>query len=73
MLRIEALTKTYGDVRAVDDVTLEVPRGQMVGVIGRSGAGKSTLLRMLNRLSEPSAGRIFNASPEPSGAADFRG
>ncbi len=43
---------------AVDDVTLEVPKGQMVGVIGRSGAGKSTLLRMLNRLSEPSAGRI---------------
>ncbi|NBB71002.1 MAG: phosphonate ABC transporter ATP-binding protein [Alphaproteobacteria bacterium] len=58
MLRIEALTKTYGDVRAVDDVTLEVPRGQLVGVIGRSGAGKSTLLRMVNRLSEPSAGRI---------------
>ena len=58
MLRIEALTKRYGDVTAVDDVTLEVPKGQMVGVIGRSGAGKSTLLRMLNRLSEPSAGRI---------------
>jgi phosphonate transport system ATP-binding protein len=58
MLRIEALTKRYGDVVAVDDVTLDVPKGQMVGVIGRSGAGKSTLLRMLNRLSEPSAGRI---------------
>ena len=58
MLRTEALTKRYGDVTAVDGVTLEVPKGQMVGVIGRSGAGKSTLLRMLNRLSEPSAGRV---------------
>ena len=58
MLRTEALTKRYGDVVAVDDVTLEVPTGQMLGVIGRSGAGKSTLLRMLNRLSEPSAGRV---------------
>ncbi len=66
MLRIEALTKTYGDVRAVDDVTLEVPRGQMVGVIGRSGAGKSTLLRMLNRLSEPSAGRVVFADEDVS-------
>ncbi len=58
MLRVEALTKAFGDVRAVDAVTLEVPGGQMLGVIGRSGAGKSTLLRMLNRLSDPSAGRI---------------
>jgi phosphonate transport system ATP-binding protein len=58
MLRVEALTKRYGDVTAVHDVTLEVPKGQMVGVIGRSGAGKSTLLRMINRLSEPSAGRV---------------
>ncbi len=58
MLRIEALTKTFGEVRAVDAVTLDVPKGQMLGVIGRSGAGKSTLLRMLNRLAEPSAGRI---------------
>jgi len=58
MLRIEALQKAYGDVRAVDGVTLEVPKGQMLGVIGRSGAGKSTLLRMLNRLGDPTAGRI---------------
>jgi len=64
MLRTEALTKRYGDVTAVDDVTLEVPKGQMVGIIGRSGAGKSTLLRMLNRLSEPSAGRVVFENQE---------
>ncbi|HUB45912.1 MAG TPA: phosphonate ABC transporter ATP-binding protein [Acetobacteraceae bacterium] len=58
MLVVEGLTKAYGDVRAVQDVSLAVPAGQFVGVIGRSGAGKSTLLRMLNRLADPTGGRI---------------
>jgi phosphonate transport system ATP-binding protein len=59
MLEIEGLTRRFGQVTAVDGVTLRIPQGQMVGVIGRSGAGKSTLLRMINRLTEPSAGRIL--------------
>jgi phosphonate transport system ATP-binding protein len=58
MLRISGLTKTFGPVRALDDVSLDVPAGQIVGVIGRSGAGKSTMLRLINRLSEPSAGTV---------------
>ena len=58
MLKIEGLTRRFGDFVAVDGVDLEIPTGQMVGVIGRSGAGKSTLLRMIDRLVEPSAGRI---------------
>ena len=58
MLVLNGVTKRFGAVCAVDDVSLQVPRGQFVGVIGRSGAGKSTLLRMINRLAEPSAGRI---------------
>ena len=60
MLRIEGLTKRFGGKAAVDNVTLSIPRGEMVGVIGRSGAGKSTLLRMLNRLSDPSEGRLLS-------------
>lgn len=59
MLVLEGLTKAFGDTRAVQDVSLTVPAGQFVGVIGRSGAGKSTLLRMINRLGEPTAGRVL--------------
>ena len=59
MLQIEGLTKIYGSVAAVDNVTFDVPAGQMVGIIGRSGAGKSTLLRMINRLTDPTSGRIL--------------
>jgi phosphonate transport system ATP-binding protein len=59
MLEIEGLTRRFGAVTAVDGVTLKVPAGEMVGVIGRSGAGKSTMLRMINRLTDPSEGRIL--------------
>ncbi|MGE0698306.1 MAG: phosphonate ABC transporter ATP-binding protein [Hyphomicrobiaceae bacterium] len=59
MLQIESLTKQFGTKRAVDDVSLSIPAGAFVGVIGRSGAGKSTLLRMVNRLAEPTSGRIL--------------
>lgn len=59
MLRLEALTKQFGTKTAVSAVTLDIPKGQFVGVIGRSGAGKSTLLRMINRLAEPTGGRII--------------
>jgi phosphonate transport system ATP-binding protein len=59
MLVVENLSRQYGARRALDGVSLRVEPGSFVGVIGRSGAGKSTLLRMLNRLAEPTAGRIL--------------
>ena len=58
MLVLDGVAKVFGSTRAVDDVSLGIERGQFVGIIGRSGAGKSTLLRMINRLAEPTAGRI---------------
>jgi phosphonate transport system ATP-binding protein len=61
VLDIQTLTRRFGPVTAVDGVSLAVPSGQMVGIIGRSGAGKSTLLRMINRLTEPSEGAILFA------------
>jgi phosphonate transport system ATP-binding protein len=59
MLKVERLTKKFGPLVAVDDVSFEVPKGQMVGIIGRSGAGKSTLLRMINRLTDATSGRVL--------------
>jgi phosphonate transport system ATP-binding protein len=59
MLVIEGLTCRFGTKAAVDNVSFTVAPGSFVGVIGRSGAGKSTLLRMINRLAEPSEGRIL--------------
>ncbi|MBK8324213.1 MAG: phosphonate ABC transporter ATP-binding protein [Betaproteobacteria bacterium] len=58
-LKIEKLSKAFGDLVAVNDVSFDVPAGQMIGIIGRSGAGKSTLLRMINRLADPTSGRIL--------------
>ncbi|MCB1479440.1 MAG: phosphonate ABC transporter ATP-binding protein [Tepidamorphaceae bacterium] len=65
MLRLEKLTKVYrtGD-RALDAVDLEVPNGQVVALIGPSGAGKSTLIRCINRLVEPSSGKVFIGDEE---------
>lgn len=58
MLKIDALTKCFGDRTAVDAANIFVDKPTMIGVIGRSGAGKSTLLRMLNRLSDATTGTI---------------
>lgn len=60
MLRVERLTKIYEDgTLALDDVSFEVPDGQFLVILGLSGAGKSTLLRCINRLIEPTEGRII--------------
>lgn len=66
MLEIQSLERRFGPVIAVDQVSLRIPDGQMVGVIGRSGAGKSTLLRLINRLAEPSGGQILYAGDDVS-------
>jgi phosphonate transport system ATP-binding protein len=65
-LRLEKLTRQFGSNTAVDSVTIDIPAGQMVGVIGRSGAGKSTLLRMINRLADPTSGSIRFGETEVS-------
>ncbi|MGH9000943.1 MAG: ABC transporter ATP-binding protein, partial [Acidimicrobiia bacterium] len=60
-LRLEGVTKQYqaGAPPAVRDVSLDVPRGETVVLVGPSGCGKTTTLKMINRLVEPSAGRIL--------------
>jgi osmoprotectant transport system ATP-binding protein len=59
MIEIESLTKYYGTTAVVDRVSMSVARGSITVVVGTSGSGKSTLLRMINRLVEPSTGRVL--------------
>lgn len=60
VLTIRGLSKTYADgTRALTDVTLDVPQGELLAVIGLSGAGKSTLMRCINRLVEPTSGEVL--------------
>ncbi len=59
MLEIRDLSRHFGEVRAVDGVSLDVEVGDFIGIIGRSGAGKSTLLRLINRLVDPTSGTII--------------
>ncbi|WP_431016736.1 phosphonate ABC transporter ATP-binding protein [Bradyrhizobium pachyrhizi] len=59
MLVVEGLTCRFGTKAAVDNASFSIAPGSFVGVIGRSGAGKSTLLRMINRLADPTSGRIL--------------
>jgi phosphonate transport system ATP-binding protein len=71
MLKVTNLTKIYdGGVRALDNVSFEVPDGQFLAVIGLSGSGKSTLLRCINRLIDPTAGQILWNGIDVTAASD---
>jgi len=58
MIRLTHLTKRYGSFTAVDDVTLEVSRGELFGFLGPNGAGKTTTMRMIAGILQPSEGKI---------------
>ena len=59
MIRLEQLTKRYGTFVAVDQISLQVPRGQLFGLLGPNGAGKTTTFRMIAGILRPTAGRIW--------------
>ena len=59
MITIEHLTKQYGAQTVVNDVSMEIERNTVTVIVGSSGSGKSTLLRMINRLVEPTHGRVL--------------
>src|SRR5512145_1489195 len=64
----QGLTKHYGEVQALDDLTLSVPYGSIFGFLGRNGAGKTTTLRMLAGLAQPTGGRAWVGGLETTGA-----
>ncbi len=73
MLRIEQLCKTYDKGSpALQNVSFTVEPGEFVVVLGKSGSGKSTLLRCINRLVEPTSGRVFLNDEEITGASGRR-
>jgi len=59
MIRLEKVTKRYGDTIAVNELSIEINAGEVCVIIGPSGCGKTTTLRMINRLIEPTSGHIF--------------
>jgi len=58
LIEVNGLTRNYGDLVAVNEVSFEIPRGQIVGLLGHNGAGKTTIMRMLTGYLEPTAGSI---------------
>ena len=58
IIQIERVSKHFGKLKALDDVSMDVKRGEVMMIIGPSGSGKSTLLRCINHLETPDAGRV---------------
>ncbi|WP_440007528.1 phosphonate ABC transporter ATP-binding protein [Halomicrococcus sp. SG-WS-1] len=69
-ITVENLSKSYGDVQALKDVSFEIPDGEFVVILGESGAGKSTLLRCLNGLTQPTSGTVEIDGEEIRGPRD---
>ena len=68
IVEIRNMTKQYGKQRALDDVSLKIKKGSIVGLIGPNGAGKSTLMKIMGGLAYPTSGEL-----EMYGATDERG
>jgi len=67
-LSIQGLSKTYkGGIKALDNVSIDVGEGEFLVILGPSGAGKSTLMRCLNRLVEPTGGKVIHEGEEITG------
>ena len=59
LLTVEHVTKQYAGHKALDDVSLAIPRGSVYGLLGPNGAGKTTLIRIINRITAPDSGRVL--------------
>jgi spermidine/putrescine transport system ATP-binding protein len=70
-LRLEGVTKTFGDFTAVDGIDLVVPRGSFFALLGPSGCGKTTTLRMIAGLEQPTAGRVTIGDTDLTGSRPY--
>ena len=58
LLHLDHVSKIYGDLHALDDINLTVPRGQWLSIVGSSGSGKTTLMNIIGCLDTPSKGEV---------------
>ena len=68
LLKVENLTKRFGGLVAVSDVSFAINKGEIIGIFGPNGSGKTTLLSLLAGLLPPSAGRVFWKGRDIAGA-----
>ena len=71
-VRLDRVTKKFDDVVAVDDLSLEIPRGSFFALLGPSGCGKTTTLRMIGGFEQPTAGAIYLGEREVSGTPPYK-
>src|ERR1700723_1840557 len=70
-VQVERITKSFGDFKAVDDVSLKIYQGEIFCLLGASGCGKTTLLRMLGGFETPSSGKIFIDGEDMTGVPPY--
>ena len=58
MIKLEGITKSFGDLQVLKGIDLEISKGEVVSIVGPSGAGKTTLLQIMGTLDKPDAGTI---------------
>ena len=64
ILKIDGISKSFADHKALDNVSLEVPEGSIYGLLGPNGAGKTTLIRVINRITIPDCGKVYLSGKE---------
>src|SRR4029077_15689583 len=71
-VRLERVTKQFGEIKAVDDLDLDIHRGEFFSMLGPSGCGKTTTLRMIGGFEEPSAGTVYLNGEDVTGQPPYR-
>lgn len=70
MIRLEGITKSFGQLQVLKGIDLEIGKGEIVSIVGPSGAGKTTLLQIMGTLDKPDAGKIFINDTEVGGLGE---